>query len=645
MTVSNASRPVNQSHSSSLSSSSSSSSNPRRSRTSNGVVSRTAANYGPFPPPTGPTALNRYGAPGAYGNMATYGSYPPGYPRYPGGNLFGSGGAAPPPAGFGGLYGPYNNNHPLGLGGGPYQPDPNDPNSLTNSLGHSTRATFQIIESIVTAVGGFAQMLESTYMATHTSFFGGSSLSLSLFMISMMMLMSMSMTVAMVSVAEQFGNLRNTLGSIFGIFALIRWFKSSLNHLGGRHRHRRDGQDSLRPSSVSAGELTPSNFAWFEDSHHRHHHSSSASTSGPGAGVGVGTGATGSRPYKKPLLIFIITVFGIPWLMGRFIRTMTRSHHHHPNDHLQRLQQQQQHQQQILLQQQEQRQQYHEQYQEQQQQQQQQQQQVRQGLIQSAETNQVDFCRVLYDFNPQTIIDSSILNKSDGMNTNPNPMTTTTTTTTTTTMAMMKTAGLDLAVKKGDLVAVLSRVDPATGPSSSSSSSSSSEWWRCRARDGRVGYLPAPYLELLGRRELLRSVDLNTITTTTTTGSSGSSDGSSLNGTVVVGGGGGGSSSSDGDLTAISPRPRPTTTTTTTTSSSSSSTNNSANANTTATTTNNTITPTTIPTTTTTTTPAPTIITSTPTITTPTPNPSATTTTTTTATTTTKKDEKERGIH
>jgi hypothetical protein len=38
-------------------------------------------------------------------------------------------------------------------------------------------ATFQIIESIVGAFGGFAQMLESTFMATHSSFFGSSHLS------------------------------------------------------------------------------------------------------------------------------------------------------------------------------------------------------------------------------------------------------------------------------------------------------------------------------------------------------------------------------------------------------------------------------------------------------------------------------------
>ena len=68
-----------------------------------------------------------------------------------------------------------------GYGGGMYgQPgmmgngDPNDPNSLTNTFSQSTQATFQIIESLVGAFGGFAQMLESTYMATHSSFFGQS---------------------------------------------------------------------------------------------------------------------------------------------------------------------------------------------------------------------------------------------------------------------------------------------------------------------------------------------------------------------------------------------------------------------------------------------------------------------------------------
>lgn len=64
---------------------------------------------------------------------------------------------------YGGMYG----------GGMPGMPgNPNDPNSLTNRFNNSTAATFQMLEGFVGAFGGFAQMLESTYMATHSSFFG-----------------------------------------------------------------------------------------------------------------------------------------------------------------------------------------------------------------------------------------------------------------------------------------------------------------------------------------------------------------------------------------------------------------------------------------------------------------------------------------
>lgn len=85
-----------------------------------------------------------------YGGMGGYGS------MYGGG--MGMGGY-----GGGGMYG-----QPGMMGNG----GPNDPNSLTNTFSQSTQATFQIIESLVGAFGGFAQMLESTYMATHSSFFG-----------------------------------------------------------------------------------------------------------------------------------------------------------------------------------------------------------------------------------------------------------------------------------------------------------------------------------------------------------------------------------------------------------------------------------------------------------------------------------------
>lgn len=85
-----------------------------------------------------------------------------GYGGYGGGMYGGMGGMG----GYGSMYGG-------GMYGGmPGQGDPNDPNSLTHGFTQSTAATFQIIESIVGAFGGFAQMLESTYMATHSSFFG-----------------------------------------------------------------------------------------------------------------------------------------------------------------------------------------------------------------------------------------------------------------------------------------------------------------------------------------------------------------------------------------------------------------------------------------------------------------------------------------
>lgn len=71
--------------------------------------------------------------------------------------------------------------------------------------------------------------------------------------------------------------------------------------------------------------------------------------------------------------------------------------------------------------------------------------------------SKLDFCRVLYDFSPES---------------------------------GAAVQGVDLEVRKGDLVAVLSKSDPMGNPS---------DWWRCRARDGRMGYLPGVYLEVARR--------------------------------------------------------------------------------------------------------------------------------------------------
>ncbi|KJZ71486.1 hypothetical protein HIM_09125 [Hirsutella minnesotensis 3608] len=342
---------------------------------STAVASSTAASTdGPPPIPDLPSSLTsavnqnaasfgRVGASPYGGYGSAYSSpYSSPYSRFGGmGGMGGMGGYG------GGMYGGYG-----GYGGGMYgnmyggmggmPGNPNDPNSLTNRFNNGTAATFQMLEGIVTAFGGFAQMLESTYMATHSSFF------------------------AMVSVAEQFGNLRDTLGSILGIFTLMRWIRTLIAKITGR------------PPPADATALTPAAFARFE-----------------GRSVGPDGTPSPTRASRKPLLFFVAAAFGLPYLMSKMIRTMAASHEEEERR---------------------------------------QQQQALEGQ-QAVDPSKLEFCRLLYDFLPQTS----------------NP-------------------GLELQVRKGDLVAVLSKNDPAGNPS---------EWWHCRSRDGRQGYVPSTYLELLKR--------------------------------------------------------------------------------------------------------------------------------------------------
>jgi peroxin-13 len=327
---------------------------PERPNSLNTVVNRTASNYSPY-------GTSRLGASpySGYGTYGGYGAYSSPYNRF--GSMYGGG--------YGGMYGGLG-----GMGGmhGGMPGDPNDPSSLTNSFSQNTAATFQILEGIVGAFGGFAQMLESTYMATHSSFF------------------------AMVAVAEQFGNLRNTLGSALGIFAILRWFRTLIAKLTGR------------PPPVDATALTPAAFSAF--------------LLGRSVPATLPDGSPAPpRPSKKPLIMFMVAVFGLPYLMGKFIRALSRSQEEEARN-----------QQQLM------------------------------GLNGEQpgaplDPTKVAFCRVLYDYQP------------DAQN----------------------STGIDLAVTKGDIVAVISKTDPMGNPS---------EWWRCRARDGRVGYLPSPYLGAIQQR-------------------------------------------------------------------------------------------------------------------------------------------------
>jgi len=161
-----------------------------------------------------------------------------------------------------------------GLGGMPGMGP--DGASLSQRMEAGTAATFQVIQSIVGAFGGFAQMLESTFMATHSSFF------------------------AMIGVAEQFGHLRNYLGQVLSIFALIRWCRSLLDRALGRESHETA--------------ITADSFRAFESGA-----SAASAAGGP-------NGPNNGRPKlaKKPLIVFLLTVIGLPWLMTRLVRLITQ---------------------------------------------------------------------------------------------------------------------------------------------------------------------------------------------------------------------------------------------------------------------------------------------------------------------------------
>lgn len=306
------------------------------------------------PVPARPTALSNVApatsfTPGGYNSYNSgYGSgYSSGYGSGYGMGGYGSyGGGYGSYGGYGGGYGSYG-----GYGGGYGMGRFNGMGQAPGAMENSTAATFQLIESIVGAVGGFAQMLESTYMATHSSFF------------------------AMMSVAEQFGHLKQSLGSILGIFALLRWSRSLLAKITGK----------AQPPNLSVSE-----FAKFSG----------------GAGGGV---PRPNRPSFKPLLIFLAAAVGFPLMIGRLVRSMANQAPHGGTN--------------------------------------------AEGEV--VDPSQLEFCRALYDFVPE------------------NPQ-------------------IELQLKNGDLLAILSTQDPSGSPS---------QWWRVRSRDGRTGYVPSTYVEVIPKQQ------------------------------------------------------------------------------------------------------------------------------------------------
>lgn len=330
---------------------------------------------------SGSIGNNSYGGAGSYGSRygSSYGGMGGGY----GSSMYGSGmggyGSSMYGSGMGGygssmyggygssMYGGYGSSMYGGYGGmgsGMY----GQPGMAggPGGLGEGTQATFHLIESIIGAVGGFAQMLEATYMATHSSFF------------------------TMVNLAEQFGNLRNALGSLLGIFALIKFVKKIFYKITG--------------STYNYG-INSKEFTKFDKKQKALEFKRQQQINGGGK----------KSISFKPLLLFLAASIGFPYLLNKAIQKINEKN----------IQQNQQNQ-------------YPPNH---------------PGQIDPAN---LQFAKALYEFNPE----------------NPN---------------------IEVELKPNELVAILSKYDPA---------GNESKWWKVRSRQGKIGYVPSNYLQLIERKAI-----------------------------------------------------------------------------------------------------------------------------------------------
>ena len=298
--------------------------------------------------------------------------------------------------GYGGGYGGYGMNGmysggyggmglgPVGMYGQPGMPfDPANP-SVTQALESTTATTFALLHSVVQTFAGLAQMLESTFMATHSSFF------------------------ALAGVVDQFAQLRNALGSVLGLFGLVRWLKDLLSG-------RRSGTGEMH-----------SEFREFLNGRPVH-----------------GPAARPSQPpppnaSKKPLVFFFLAILGIPYAMHKLVKILAE-----------RAAQQQQLQ--------------HEQHQQQQ-----------QGgggvmapngqMLPPLDPSQLPFARTTYAFQGST--------------------------------------PSELSLQENEIVAVMGKLDPSTGMEVDPRFEVETEWWKGRTRNGREGWFPRSFVEVLDRKAL-----------------------------------------------------------------------------------------------------------------------------------------------
>lgn len=286
--------------------------------------------------------------------MGSYGSYGYGGMGYGGMGYPGMGYGAGMPGMMGGPMG--------GL-------DPSQ--TLTAQLSNTTQQTFALLHSIVQTFGGFAQMLESTFMATHSSFF------------------------AMVGVIDQFAALRDVLGQVLGVFGLVRSVRALLRGEG------------FTPQT--GGPLAEEFNAFVSRP--------------PGAPVPP-PGAP--KPSKKPIIIFLLAVFGIPYLMHKLIKRLAERPPVLPGPGMMNPMGQPQ----LTL-------------------------TAAPGQPAELDPSKLTFAHALFPFETSN--------------------------------------SHELTLNKGDIVAVLMMTDPVTG-------SAETQWWRGKTRDGREGWFPKDFVEVIKKK-------------------------------------------------------------------------------------------------------------------------------------------------
>ncbi len=276
---------------------------------------------------------------------------------------------------------------------------------MTSALQSSTAPAFALLESLLSTLSSFTHLLESTYVATHSSFF------------------------AMAGLADQVGGLKTYLGQVLGAFSLLRLGRGVWRWLMGR-----SGNGSRGGNGIGGG-----GGGWVEE------WKIGQASGGPrDQGSHPQTNKSnngGGRPSSKPLILFLVSAVGLPYLMTKLVRLLTRI------------------QQQNLL--------------KQQQLQMSQQAQAQSGMQQGLHHDlppkgPITFARTIYPFSA--------------------------------------TEPHELSLKQDEIVAVLQRYEGISGGEDRTTTMTSSinkelGWWRGRTRDGRVGWFPGNYVEILRKRE------------------------------------------------------------------------------------------------------------------------------------------------